>query len=443
MKKFLLIFIPILVIVAAYFIFFHNANGKEAAPDYQQVNPTRGNLSKLVAASGSVTSNLDVEIKCKASGEIVTLPYDISDTVKLGDLLLELDPVDEQRNVQLAQVGLSEDQARLNRTQENLRISQTDLETAYEQARVDLEVVQARADNARASADRVEDLHNQGFISQEEYEQALTTALASEADVDSANLKFDQLASQETALNLLRLDVTLAQASVTSSQINLETAMQRLDDTKVYSPMDGIVTARYVQTGQIISSGISSTSGGTAVMMVSDLSRLFILARVDESDIGKVEIGQRVKVSVDAYAGQNFDGSVDRIAPVGVNVQNVVTFEVRIEITSDNKTLLKPEMTADVEIVIEEKNDVLMVPLNAVKVEDGKSTIMVAGEGNAPVSREVQTGMDNGEFIEILSGLSESDVVLVDQSQQSSMWQNQQNDQRGGPPPGIMFGGRH
>ncbi|MCX6646579.1 MAG: efflux RND transporter periplasmic adaptor subunit [bacterium] len=443
MRKFLFILIPILIIAAVYFVFFRKGNGKEVAPEFTQVNPVRGDISKIVAASGGVTSNLDVEIKCKASGEIVTLPFDISDTVLEGDLLLELDPVDEERNVELAQVSLSEDQARLNRTQENLRISQTDLQTAYEQARVDLEVVQARADNAQASTDRIEDLHNRGFISQEEYEQALTTALASEADVDSANLKFDQLASQEAALSLLRFDVTLASASITSSQINLETAMRRLDYTKVYSPMAGIVTARYVQTGQIISSGISSTSGGTAVMMVSDLSRLYILARVDESDIGKVEIGQRVKVSVDAFSGQNFEGVVDRIAPVGVNVQNVVTFEVRIEITSDNKTLLKPEMTADVEIIVAESIGALMVPSNAVKVEDGKSTIMVEGDGGVPVPREVETGIDNGEFIEIISGLSESDVVLVDQSQQSSMWQNQQDDRRGGPPPGIMFGGRH
>jgi HlyD family secretion protein len=442
MRKFLIILIPILIIAAVYFVFFRKGNGKEEAPVFTQVNPVRGDIAKIVAASGGVTSNLDVEIKCKASGEIVTLPFDISDTVLEGDLLLELDPVDEERNVELAQVSLSEDQARFSRTQENLRISQTDIETAYEQARVDLEVVQARADNAQASADRIEDLHNRGFISQEEYEQALTTALASEADVDSANIRFDELASQEAALSLLRFDVTLASASVTSSQINLETAMRRLDYTKVYSPMAGIVTARYVQTGQIISSGISSTSGGTAVMMVSDLSRLFILARVDESDIGKVVIGQRVKISVDAYSGQNFEGVVDRIAPVGVNVQNVVTFEVRIEISSENKNLLKPEMTADVEIIIAESIGALMVPTNAVKVEDGKSTVMVEGDGGVPMPREVETGIDNGEFIEILSGLSETDVVLVDQSQQSSMWQRQEEDH--GPSRGMMMPfGRH
>ena len=442
MKKVLWFLIPLIIIVAAYFVYIKKGNGNEEAPQFTEVNPVRGDISILVAASGSVKSNLDVEIKCKASGEVITLPFDVSDIVHEGDLLVELDPVDEERSVQLARVSLNADSARLNRTQENLRLSELDLETAYERARVDLEVVQARADDARESTDRISELYERGFISQEEYDQALTTALASEADVDSANIRFDELSSQEAALSLLNLDVTLATASITSSQINLETALQRLEDTKVYSPMDGIVTARSVQTGQIISSGISNTSGGTPVMIISDLSRLFILARVDESDIGKVEVGQRVEISVDAYSDRDFEGIVDRIAPVGENVQNVVTFEVRVEITSDNKAPLKPEMTADVEIVIFESIDVLMVPSNAVMVNEGKSTIMVAGEGGEPVQSEVETGLDNGEFVEIISGLSETDTVLINQMQQFSMWQRQ-DDQRGGPRPMMMPIGRH
>jgi len=441
MRKGILIGVVVLVVAAALFAFFRNRNGKENGAEFTRVSPERGSITRTAAASGSVTSNLDVEIKCKASGEIIALPFDISDTVSRGDLLVELDPEDEERNVDLAGVALFESQARLDRAHENFEASERDLATSRERAEIDLEVAQARADDARASADRTEDLYKRGFISQEEYEQARTQALASEAEVDSANVRFTELAAQEASLELLRQDVRLASASVESAQINLRTAQKRLEDTRVYSPMDGIVTARYVQTGQIISSGISTTTGGTTVMMVSDLSRLFVLARVDESDIGQVEIGQRVKISVDAFASERFEGVVDRIAPTGVNISNVVTFEVRIEVTSENKALLKPEMTADVEIVTEEAVDALLVPSNAVTRQDGRSMVMVEGENGRPSPREVVTGIDNGEFTQIVSGLSETDVVLISGAAESSMWRNSA-EERGGPPPGMMGFGR-
>lgn len=442
MRKFLLIIVVVVIIVVGYFFFFRNGNNAENAPSFTEVIAERGSISKTVAASGSVTSNLDVEIKCKASGEIVTLPFDISDTVHDGDLLMELDPEDEERSVDLAEVSLSISQARLNRTQENLSLASLDLETAYERAEIDLEIIEARAEDSQASADRIEELYELGFISQEEYEQALTAALASGADLDAANLRFDELEAQDAALGLLHLDVTLARADVQSSRINLDNAYNRLDDTRVYAPMDGIVTARYVQIGQIISSGMSSTSGGTPVLMVSDHSRLFILARVDESNIGQVETGQQVRISTDAYPDEVFEGDITRIAPTGVNMQNVVTFEVRIEVTSENKSLLKPEMTADVEIVIAEKPDAILVPSNAVMSMHGSSMVMVPGENGDPEHVQVVTGLDNGEFTEIISGLSEGDTVLINESSEASMWRTG-GGQRRGAPPGMMMGRPH
>jgi HlyD family secretion protein len=422
MRKFLLIIVVVVIIVAGYFFFFRNGNNAENTPSFIEITAERGSISKTVAASGSVTSNLDVEIKCKASGEIITLPYDISDMVHEGDLLMELDPEDEERSVDLAEVSLSVSQARLNRTQENLNLASLDLETAYERAEIDLEIIEARAEDSQASADRIEE--------------------ASETDLDAGNLRFDELEAQDAALGLLRLDVTLARADVQSSRINLDNAHNRLDDTRVYAPMDGIVTARYVQIGQIISSGINSTSGGTPVLMVSDHSRLFILARVDESNIGQVETGQKVNISADAYLDEVFEGDVTRIAPTGVNMQNVVTFEVRIELTSENKSLLKPEMTADVEIIVAEKPDAILIPSNAVMSMHGSSMVMVPGVNGEPEHVQVVTGLDNGEFTEIISGLSEGDTVLINESSEASMWRTG-DGQRRGPPPGMMMGRPH
>ena len=442
MKKAITVIIIVAVIAAgSYYLLIRKKNGNNKAPVYTQTTPTRGDIQQKVAASGSITSNLDVEIKCKASGEITKLPFDISQTVKEGDLLLELDPVDEQRNVELAKVSLFNSQARLKSAKENLNISELELATARERAKVDLEVAQSHADTVKASTDRTIQLYNDGFISKGEYEQALADKIAADSAVDSARIKFTELDTQETSLELLRQDVVTATSNVDTAQINLDLANQRLDDTRVYSPMAGIVTDRYVQIGQIIASGISNTGGGTSIMKISDLSRLFVLALVDESDIGSVRVGQDVKISVDAFSNEKFEGKVDRIAPTGVNVSNVVTFEVRIEIVSENKTLLMPEMTADVEIITAVHNNVLTVPLKAVKTVNGKKEVTVLGADGKNETRNVETGINDGENIEIISGLTESDIVLYQEIDTSSIWQR--NQDRGGPPPGMIGIGGH
>ena len=438
MKKGIWIIFLIIVVIAAWFLFFRNGNGDEEAPEFTTVSPERGSIRRTVAASGSVTSNLDVEIKCKASGEIINLPFDISDHVSEGDLLLELDPEDEQRNVELARVNLRETQARLARAGENVDVARMNLDASYDLAEADLNTTEAQAGVTEQNAERIRELYELGFISEQEYEQALADLEVSQNQVDSAEVRYNNLEADEASIDLMETDIVIASASVESAQISLENALQRLEDTRVYSPMNGIITQKSVQIGQIISSGISTTTGGTTVMTISDFSRLFINANVDESFIGQVETGQRVIISVDAFSDQNFEGVIDRISPVGENVSNVVTFETRIEVTSENKNLLMPEMTADVEIVVAEKEDVLTIPSSALQREGPTYFVMVADGGGEGERREVVTGINDGNKVEIVSGLTESDVVLVSQADESSIW-SRSGFPRGGPPPGMMI----
>jgi HlyD family secretion protein len=193
--------------------------------------------------------------------------------------------------------------------------------------------------------------------------------------------------------------------------------------------MDGTITASSVQIGQIISSGISNVGGGTTALIVSDLSRIFALAAVDESDIGQVLVGQSVKVTVDAYPGKRFDGSVVRISPRGVNVSNVVTFEVKVEVTASEKGLLRPEMTANVEVLVAEKPDALLAPADAIVRKGGKATVSVKKADGATESREVRTGISDGRRTEILSGLSAGETVVVTNGGDSK-WQGQNQQQR-------------
>ena len=177
--------------------------------------------------------------------------------------------------------------------------------------------------------------------------------------------------------------------------------------------MDGVISARPIQIGTIISSAISNVGGGTTVLTISDLSRMFSLATVDESDIGIVALGQKVNVTADAHPGKKFTGKVTRIATKGVNTSNVVTFEVQIEILDQKKHLLKPQMTTNVEIVAAEKDETLQVPNDAVSRKKGQKLVTVQKADGTTEERPVETGIVGADKTEIVSGVNDGEVVVL------------------------------
>jgi HlyD family secretion protein len=398
-----------------------SAQPVDGGPQLVPVAVVRGDLVQSVAATGRVVSNLDVEIKCKASGEIIKLPFDVSDVVRRGDLLVELDPVDEVRAVRLAEVAVSQSGAKLEQSKHNVLIAETNLAAARSRADASIRAAAARARDQRMRADRRQDLLAQNLASQEDHDAALTQAVQAEVELRLAEIVREELVAQEKSLEVRRQDVRLAEGALAADQIALSNASQRLADTKVVAPMDGIVSERTVQQGQIISSGITNVGGGTTILTLSDLSQMFILAAVDESDIGQVALGQHVNITVDSYPGARFQGKVVRIATRGVNISNVVTFEVKIEVVSENKTLLKPEMTANVELVAAQKQDVLIIPAQAVSLKDNRlvATVM-AGSGQE--LRPVRIGMSDGMRYEVSEGLREGEMVLVRKDDAASRW---------------------
>jgi len=401
---------------------------KEAPVVEAKTVAERGPLSELVFSDGKVVSNLDVEIKCKASGEIIRLPFDVSSRVKKGDLLVELDPVDEERSVRQAEAALDAALAKLAAARENLAVSEGDLAASKKQADATLTAARASEADAKAKARRVAELFERKLASREETETAETSAVRAAADREAAEAARAELDSRERSLEATRQQIRAAEAEVEIDRIALEVARQRLADTRVAAPMDGVVTERSVQVGQIISSPISNVGGGTTVLTLSDLSRMFVLASVDESDIGRIRLGQRARVKVDAFPDRRFGGTVVQVSPRGVNVSNVVTFEVKIEMDEKERDLLRPEMTASIEIVIAERESALYVPLEAVYRKGGKSFVSIpapGGETDAETTAEervVETGMNDGKNVEILSGIVEGEAVVPKKSESNSRW---------------------
>jgi HlyD family secretion protein len=423
-----------LIGAAAYAWRSRQAKPETETHDITKVTVERGSIFQAVASTGRVVSNLDVDIKCKASGEIITLPFDISQDVKKGDLLMELDPVNQVRSVDLAQVQVSQSEAKLLQTQKNLEIAVQSLVTNRERAVALVKSAEIRAKDQRDKADRRQELLKQDLGSVEDFATVEMDAAQAENDLSAARIQTEELKLQEIGLDVKKQDVELAKAQLASDKISYDQAKQTLIDTKVISPMDGVVSALSVQKGMIIASAITNVGGGSTVLTISDLSRVFVLASVDESDIGKIELDQKVNVTADSYPGLVMHGKVVRIATRGVNTSNVVTFEVKIEVTGEQKKLLKPEMIASVQIISAEKEDVLVVPTLAVTRRGKDLVTTVVDDKGVRTDRPIEVGLGDGDRWEVTGGLNEGETVLVRSDEAQSKWradQARQNPQMG------------
>ncbi len=438
-----------LVIVAAAGSLFWWSNRSAAKPEtaLPTVQVERGDISQTVAATGRVVPNFEVEIKVKASGKIIDLPFEVSDYVRKGQLLVALDPVDELRAVQQSNAALEASQEKIAQSRVNLAVAKAELQTEVDKAQANLNAALAREAEAQAKLNRLEELLRGEFISREEYEAGVTAAALADTDVKNARTRFNELKTQQLALNAREQDVEIARSEAGVTKVQLMQARQRLAETRIYAPIDGYITSKTGQIGQIVASGISNVGGGTSILTLADLSRIFVLASVDESDVGRVENGQPVKITVDAFPNETFMGKVVQVAAKGVNESDVVTFEVKIEVTSPNKSKLKPEMTANTEIIIAQKQNTLLLPTEAISLRDGKHYVTVVPAPGKTDSRHVSVGISNEIQTEVLECLRAGDRVVVHEGDSTSEWRKKPgaNSAAGARRAGrmMMRGGRH
>ncbi|MGA2229820.1 MAG: efflux RND transporter periplasmic adaptor subunit [Tepidisphaeraceae bacterium] len=306
---------------------------------------------QCIACLGTVASNLDVEIKSRATGEVVAIgpkeccgEFDLSAAVKKGDVLMQIDPADDSRGLQQAASQVAISQLRLDQSRQNLVVAQQELAQSREMADDNLASAEAQFQDARAKANRRKELLSMKLDTQEDYDTAVDAAAQAQNNLGNAKVAIEQLKTQEYMLSIKDQDVKLAEAQLRADQIGLDAANQRLAYCTVRAPIDGVVTSLSVEPGTVV-------FGGSTVMVLSDLSRIFVLAAVSEEDVGKVRVGQDAQIAATAYPGVHFTGKVVRIAAEGAATGPDVTFEVKIEVTDKNKSLLRPRMTANVTIL--------------------------------------------------------------------------------------------
>lgn len=386
-------------------------DGAPTAPAYETAAVERGPIVVIVEAAGVIEPISTVEVKSKASGEILELGAEIGDTVERGRLLVRIDP----------------------RTPQN-RVAQAEAE---------LNAARARRATADAQLGRGDRLLSESWINRTDYEA-------------------------------LALEVANTRAQAVAAEVALENARIALADTEVRAPSAGTILTRKVERGQVISSPTQDLGGGTLLLTMADLGKVRARVRVDETDIGKLAAGVPASITVAAYPGRRFTGAIEKIEPQAVVEQNVTLFSVLISIQNE-EGLLRPGMNVEARFDVARREAVLMLPVMALRTArdieasagilgidadelrralaaraqpaagqpsalglGGGLWVVAVGEG-APAPTPVQTGVTDLDRVEIIGGLTEGDRVLLLPS--ASLVETQQQIQnfasRRGGIPGI------
>ncbi len=355
---------------------------------------TKGDVARSVVATGKIQPITKVEVKSKASGIVEKLYVDINNVVKKGQPLAQLDQVEIQAQVSAQRAQLASTEANVSTLEANIEQDKVNA------AAPDLPMY-------KASLDRYSEMQKLGVVSRQALDDSNRDYLAALTKRDSAKAQV----GVDTA------KLKQAKAQVMQSQASLKQLEEQLGYTTIIAPMDGVILSRDVEIGAAVSSILVLGSTATLVMTEGDTSEVYVQGKVDEADIAHVYMAQPARIKVESFRDRLFYGKVTKIAPMGVEKDNVTTFEVRVSINNPGGEL-KANMTANAEIMLDEHKNVLTVPENAV-MYDGQKNASVEipdksqKEGKRKVS--VKVGLSNGSVTEIVSGLKEGQQVVLQQ----------------------------
>jgi HlyD family secretion protein len=300
---------------------------KEAVPVYGIDTVTRRTIVVDAQATGAVEPINVIEVKSKASGQIVKIPVETGTQVRAGDLLVQVDT--------------------------------RDVKNQYDQAAADLRSAQASLEVAQSTMKRSDELFKARIVTAQEYEAA-------------------------------QLQLTQAQGAIVRATTNVDLAKQRLEDATVVAPVNGTIIDKPVSLGQVIASATGSVSGGTTLLKMADLTKVRMRALVNETDIGSVRAGQSSRVTVDAYPDRPFEGTVEKIEPQAVVQQSVTMFPVIISLDNKDG-FLKPGMNGEVSMLVDRRDNVLAVSNDAVRtVREAATAAVVVGLNPDSVSAMVR-----------------------------------------------------
>jgi len=356
------------------------------------VSVERGDVARSVVARGKIEPLSRVGIQSKANGIIKELLVDVGQPVTQGQVLAELDKNDLEAQVREARATRDAEEA-------NLRAA------VAAEARARIEAANPELEFTRRAYERAQGLFQQKIASQQQ--------------LDDAERAYQVCANHqqllEAAVECAAAQTQQVRARVAAAKAAVDRAEETLGYATIRAPINGIVLARPTEVGDAVSSLLNLGSAASLIMILGDMSSVYIKGDVDEADIGKTELRQCVRTKVESYPNELFDGVVKRIAPMGRDYGNVTTFEVRVTI-SNPQGKLRVGMTANAEIVLEERKNVLLVPETALVYEKDKSTwaqLLDAGTKQGWRKVPVKIGISNGQRTQVIEGLREGDRLVL------------------------------
>jgi HlyD family secretion protein len=352
----------------------------------------RGDLARVVVATGKIQPLSKADIKSKASGIVKKIYVDYGDRVKQGQILAELDKIQ--------------------------------LEAIMREARANMQAAEAARDSAKATLERNR-VDAQGpdvpflKLSMERAEHEYREGVVAKAVVEDAQknyqLALNRQMSAQTNLTVSKADIAKSEAQVAQARAALDNAEEGLRNSTIVSPIDGLVLSRDVNVGDAVSSILVLGSQATPIMTLGDVSEVYVQGKVDEADIGKVYLNQASRIVVESFKDKKFVGKVTKISPLGKEKDNVTTFEVRVSISNPTGEL-KANMSANAEILLEEKKNVLMAPEAALIYDKERSASVETPDPSAANGKkklQVKLGISNGVKTEILQGLTDKQQVIL------------------------------
>lgn len=463
MKRLTIAIGVLLIIGIGITLWLRTRSGPKQNPtDAETVRVQRGTVALTVSGDGVLQPLTTVTVKSYAGGRIDRLAVDVGDRVSPGDLIAKIDPTDSLTAYEQARADLNAARARLTQAREEARTQPTltrasiaQAEAGYNAAREDLQRLQqatqpqarasARAalDKARANLDiaekelkRAQDLKAQGYVPQSEVDTAINRRDLAKAELASAQERWDtlkqeqkaeleaaqaQVAQAKAALDrahadavqdrLRQAEVASAEAQVARAKAQVENASTMLDYTTIRAPRAGVVLEKIVEEGTIITSGRSAVSQGTDIVVIGDLTEMFVDVSLDEADVAKVRVGQPVDIAVEALRERSFRGKVARIDPQAVTEQNITTVLVTVGIENPDASL-KPGMTASCDFLVDRVDDTLYLPNRAVQRSD-EGHVVMAAQREQLVRIPVAVGLIGDDRTEIVEGLREGDEVVL------------------------------
>ena len=396
MKRNVLIISAVVIIIAIVAVVFGmqrlTANTTSTTAALQTTTVTRGSLVATVSAAGNVSTPATVALAFQTTGRVTQVNAQVGDAVKKGQLLMQLETTDLDMALKTAQVSLTSAQASYDAAK--IKNDQNPYQLIV--AKSALDKAAATLQKAQADYNVIAASNNEGSSS-----QAQTLDSASN-DYASALLNYRITASgiNDTALRQ-------SQASLDSAKIAVEQAQRNLDKAKIVAPFDGLIAA--------VNFSVGDSAGTTTAVTLIDASQLQVKVNLAEVDIAKIKVGQTAQMTLDALTGKTFNAKVLMIAPAATIAQGVVNYPVTVSVL-DNDGSIKSGMTANLAIVVEQRDNVLLVPNRAIKTQGNQRTVTVVVDGNNVVE-PITIGMTNDTSAEVTSNnLKEGDRIVINQT---------------------------